>query len=94
MEFTSFKHKALKGLFENDSTKGLDASRVNRLRAMLTELKRADNYADITAPPGWNMHELKGDRAGTYSLTVSGNWRLTFKIMNHEVVDVDLEDYH
>jgi proteic killer suppression protein len=94
MEFRSFNHKALRNFFETDGTKGLDAAHVNRLRSMFTELKRAESLADFNAPPGWRLHELKGDREGTYSLTVSGNWRLTFKVENNEVADVDLEDYH
>ena len=94
MEFASFSHKALRSFFKTDSTKGLDAAHITRLRAMFTELQRAENLADISAPPGWRFHELKGDRSGTYSLTVSGNWRLTFKIENDEVTDVNLEDYH
>lgn len=94
MDFASFKHKALRGLFEANSTKGLDAAQINRLRAMLTELARAANFDDIQAPQGWRLHELKGDRAGTFSMTVTGNWRLTFKIEEGEIADVDLEDYH
>jgi proteic killer suppression protein len=61
---------------------------------MLTELRRAENLADLNCPPGWRFHELKGDRAGTYALNLTGNWRLTFRIENNEVTDVDLEDYH
>ncbi len=44
--------------------------------------------------PGYRFHELRGDRRGTYSVTVSGNWRLTFKFQNGDAHDVDLEDYH
>jgi len=44
--------------------------------------------------PGWRFHELTGDRKGTYSITVSGNWRMTFKWDGVDAVDVDLEDYH
>jgi proteic killer suppression protein len=40
------------------------------------------------------LHELKGGRAGTWSVTVSGNRRITFKFAGGDARDVDLEDYH
>jgi toxin HigB-1 len=49
----------------------------------------------LHAPPNWGAHELTGDRAGTWSLTVTRNWRMTFRITEDgAVADVDLEDYH
>jgi proteic killer suppression protein len=44
--------------------------------------------------PGYRLHRLKGDRAGTWSVSVSGNWRVTFTFEGEEAFDVDLEDYH
>ncbi len=44
--------------------------------------------------PGWRLHELHGNRAGTWSIVVTGNYRLTFTIEDEQVHDVDLEDYH
>jgi toxin HigB-1 len=45
-------------------------------------------------PPGLNLHELNGDRKGTWSVKVSGNWRVTFKFAGEDITDVDYEDYH
>jgi proteic killer suppression protein len=44
--------------------------------------------------PGFDLHELKGDRKGTWSVAVSGNWRITFRFEESDTVDVDFEDYH
>jgi proteic killer suppression protein len=44
--------------------------------------------------PGYRLHQLKGDRAGTWSVSVSGNWRVTFTFVGEDAFDVDLEDYH
>jgi proteic killer suppression protein len=44
--------------------------------------------------PGWRWHPLKGTRAGTYAVSVSGNWRLTYRFDGGDAVEVDLEDYH
>jgi proteic killer suppression protein len=44
--------------------------------------------------PGYRLHQLKGNRIGTWSVTVSGNWRATFRFEGEDAFDVDLEDYH
>ena len=46
------------------------------------------------ALPGFDLHELKGKRKGTWSIKVSGNWRITFGFANGEAFDLNLEDYH
>ena len=48
----------------------------------------------VEGPPGWRIHQLKGDRVGEWSISVSGNWRLTFRIDDGAIVDMNLEDYH
>lgn len=48
----------------------------------------------LQGPPGWRIHQLTGDRAGTWSISVSGNWRVTFEIASDEINNLDLEDYH
>jgi len=48
----------------------------------------------VSGPPGWRIHQLKGNRSGTWSISVSGNWRLTFDIEAGEIRNLNLEDYH
>jgi proteic killer suppression protein len=64
-----------------------------RIGRMLAALDFASAPTDL-AVPGWCFHELTGDRKGTYSITVSGNWRITFRWDGADAVDVDMEDYH
>jgi toxin HigB-1 len=64
------------------------------LRNILAVLIAAPDMGGVIGAPGWRVHELKGDRAGTWSISVSGNWRLTFNVRRNEVCDLDLEDYH
>jgi proteic killer suppression protein len=64
-----------------------------RLRRQLDVLNRALTLRDINLP-GYRLHQLKGSRAGTWSVSVSGNWRVTFKFEGEDAFDVDLEDYH
>jgi proteic killer suppression protein len=67
---------------------------VKRIRNVLAFLVAASNIESLGAPPGWRVHQLAGDRAGTWSISVSGNWRITFGIERGEITNLDLEDYH
>lgn len=58
---------------------------------MLAEVKEPSH---LFQTPGFRAHPLKGDRLGTWSIQISGNWRITFRFSDDEVVDIDLEDYH
>jgi proteic killer suppression protein len=89
----SFRHKGLKRLFETGDRRGINPALADRLRRQLDVLNRARSPADCDLP-GYRLHQLKGRRAGTWSLAVSGNWRLTFEFSNVEAREVDLEDYH
>ena len=44
--------------------------------------------------PGFQFHALKGDRKGAYAVSVSGNWRIRFRLEGADAIDVNLEDYH
>ena len=89
----TFRHKGLKQLFETGNSRGVSADLTGRLIRQLDLLNRATSPADMNLP-GSRWHELKGDRKGTWSITISGNWRLTFSFQGADAYDVDLEDYH
>jgi toxin HigB-1 len=66
---------------------------IGRVRRILSALNVAVSPEELRYPsPGW--HQLTGDRAGTYSVTVSRNWRLTYRWDEDSPFDIDLEDYH
>jgi proteic killer suppression protein len=90
----SFVHKGLKRLYLEDSAKGLPADAVDKLRAMLTFLQDMEDPEKLRAFPLWKAHLLAGGRKGVWSLHVTRNWRLTFRIQDDEIVDVNYEDYH
>ena len=60
----------------------------------MAALVSAVSVEGAQGPPGWRVHQLSGDRAGTWSFSVSGNWRITFVIEDGDIADLDLEDYH
>jgi len=88
-----FKHKGLRKLFESGVASGIQPQHATRLRHILALLETADSIGDMDLP-GLNLHELKGQRKGTYAVKVSGNWRVTFKIINGDILDVNYEGYH
>ena len=94
MAIRSFRHKGLKRLFEEDEPRGLPAGLVRRLRDQLLAVDTATSVDEIGLFPGWRLHRLKGEYAGYWSLTVSGNWRLIFRFEKGDAFDLDLVDYH
>lgn len=93
MEIESINHKALRKMVETGNTKGLIEPR--RLRNMMLFLGGARNFDEMSSPPNFGFHALTGDRAGTFAMTLTKNWRLTFtKVDDQTVADLDLEDYH
>lgn len=67
---------------------------IRRVRNVLAALVSAEGIRSLKTLPGWRVHELAGDRKGTWSFSVSGNWRTTFEIVDDEIVNLDLEDHH
>ena len=61
---------------------------------MLTFMQDMPNPDTLKAFPSWKSHQLTGNRKGTWSLQVTRNWRVTFRIEDGEIVDLDYEDYH
>ena len=79
---------------EDDDPRELRPDLVKRARNILAVLISASGMDQVNGPPGWRIHQLKGDREGTWSISVSGNWRLTFDLEKGEICNLDLEDYH
>ena len=89
----SYKNKALEKLFKEGNAKGIPKELEKRTRARLEVIDTATIIDDINIP-GYRLHELKGDRQGTWSIRVSGNWRITFTFSDNNAYDIDFEDYH
>lgn len=89
----SYRHKGLKKFAETGSKAGIQPKDAERLRRLLTALDVASQAGDLNAP-GNNLHSLKGDLEGHWSITVSGNWRLTFTFEGENASLVDYQDYH
>ena len=96
MKIRNFAHKGLKRLYTEDSAKGVPPDTVEKLRKMFGFLDDMSDPEELRALAAWNVHTLTGDRKGTWSLSVTGNRRLTFRIdtAEREICDVNLEDYH
>ena len=89
----SFLHKGLERFFRKGDSRGIQAQYAVRIGRILDVLDEASN-ADQLKIPGMYLHPLKGERKGQWAMTVSGNWRITFKFEDRDVVIVNLEDYH
>jgi proteic killer suppression protein len=89
----SFKHKGLKNYFESGTTRGIQTAHTKKLRLQLAALDTANSIDDMDIP-GYQLHPLKGNRKGLWSISVSGNWGLTFEFSDGNAFILDYEDYH
>ena len=89
----SFKHKGLQEFFEKGTKRGIQAKHANKLRMQLTALDTTHVIEDLDIP-GYRLHQLKGTRKNLWSITVNGNWRVTFEFEAGNVFIVNYEDYH
>jgi toxin HigB-1 len=89
----SFKHKGLRRYFLEGNKSGIQSQHAERLKLILGWLGSAVEAKDMDLP-GLKLHQLKGDRKGTWAVWVNGNWRVTFSFEGKDATDVDYEDYH
>jgi proteic killer suppression protein len=85
----------LRTLIETGRAAGLPSAQARKITAILSFLNDAPNVEAVQKLAVWRAHQMTGDRKGTWSLTVSRNWRITFRVgAENEIEDLDFEDYH
>ena len=96
MKIRSVVHKGLRRFIEDDNTAGLQPAVVPKLRRIISFLQDMEREEELRTVPAWRVHQLVGDRKGVWSLSVTKNWRLTFRIdhTEMEIVELNFEDYH
>ncbi len=96
MLIRSVVHRGLRRFIEHDDASGLPAAVVEKIRNILTFLQEMEDARELRDISSWRAHQLSGDRKGTWSLMVSRNWRITFRIepSEREIIALDFEDYH
>lgn len=96
MKIRNVIHKGLRRFIETDDASGLQPAVVAKIRRMVSFLQDMEKEDELRTVPSWKAHQLTGDRKGTWSLFVTKNWRMTFRIDRGdiEIVDLDYEDYH
>ncbi len=96
MNIRNVLHKGLKRFIEKDDASGLPPAAIEQIRNIVSFLQSMAGPDELRTIPSWKAHRLTGNRRGTWSLGVTRNWRLTFRIeeADREIVDLDFEDYH
>ena len=89
----SFRHRGLKRLYEQGDARKLRADQRDRIADVIFHLDQAQVPGDLDLP-GHRLHPLRGDLRGAWSVTISGNWRITFRFEDGDAFEVDLVDYH
>ena len=94
MDIERITHKGLRRFFETGNAKG-QVGDAARIRKMLAYIDAAGSFDELALPPNYGLHELVGDKAGRWAMTLTKNWRLTFiKIDETTIADLDLENDH
>src|SRR3979490_2323894 len=91
MRIRNVLHKGLRRLIEHDDASGIQAAVAEKLRRLISFLQDMEKQDELRTVPSWKAHQLTGDRKGTWSLFVTKNWRLTFRIDQTEVEIIDLD---
>jgi proteic killer suppression protein len=89
----SFRHKGIERFFKKDDARGINANHGPRIRRILDLIEEATAVEQLDIA-GMHLHPLKFDRKGEWAMTVSGNWRITFRFVGENAADLNLEDYH
>ena len=89
----SFRHRGLKALYDGRAARRVAPGHVQRLMDILAALDLSRGPEGMNLP-GFQLHQLKGRLRGHYAVSVSGNWRVTFRFEDGSAVDVDYVDYH
>lgn len=96
MRIKNVIHKGLRRFIENDDASGLQPAVVTKVRRLVSFLQDMEREEELRTVPSWKAHMLTGGRKGTWSLFVTKNWRMTFRVDREEIeiIDLDYEDYH
>jgi toxin HigB-1 len=94
MRIVSFRHKGVERFFRQGDARGISPQYSEKLRAMLTAVEEAERLGDVERFSGWRLHPLKGNRRGSWSMTLTRNQRVTFRLRGQAIEDMDIEDYH
>lgn len=96
MKFRSVRHRGLLNMLRDERPIGVPAAYLDKIQKMLTFLNLIGTVEELRAVSTWRVHQLSGDRKGVFSMTISRNWRMTFRLDDDQttILDLDLEDYH
>ena len=96
MDIRNIRHKGLRRFVEKDDSSGMPPDFVEKIRNIISFLQEIESIEELKPIVAWRAHRLSGDRKGTWSLTVTRNWRITFRTDETDtaIVDLDYEDYH
>jgi toxin HigB-1 len=96
MRIRNVLHKGLRRFIEDDDRSGLPPDFCEKIRNIVFFLQDMLKEGELYALSNWDAHQMKGNRRGTWSLHVTPNWCITFKVAagEAEIFDLNFEDYH
>ena len=89
----SFRHRGLEALYDGRGAQRVSPEHARKLTRILAMLDQSRTPRDMDIP-GFRPHPLSGSLQGYHAVSVSANWRVTFRFEDGDVLDVDYTDYH
>jgi proteic killer suppression protein len=90
----SFKCKDTERIWQGHASRRFPGDIHLRALRKLRQLDAARAMADLRNPPGNRLELLKGNRAGQMSIRINEQWRVCFRWVDHDALDVEIVDYH
>jgi proteic killer suppression protein len=90
----TFADKHTRDVYESGKSKHFPPDMWARAVRKLEYLDLATSIADLKVPPSNRLHRLERERAGQYSISINDQWRICFRFVNGDALDVEITDYH
>lgn len=90
----SFGDRDTKLFWQSGKSRRLPPKIVDRAFAKLQSLHVSKDVQEMALPPGNRLERLRGDLAGFWSVRINNQWRLIFRFMGQDALDVSIVDYH
>ena len=90
----SFKCKETEGIWQGRVSRALPREIQDRALRKLRQLDAAHTTADLRKPPSNRLEALKGDSAGQMNIRINEQWRLCFRWVGNNAMEVEIVDYH
>jgi toxin HigB-1 len=90
----NFADKETARFWETGHSKRIPSTAKERARDKLQMLHATVMIENLRVPPSNNLEKLSGDRKGLWSIRINKQYRIVFRFVGGDALDVEIVDYH